>query len=244
VRSLLIAAAACAVAAPAVAKAPLVINPDPMTVSGRFELPHAAAPLAGQVRIAAVKLDPSLATSSKRDGSALETAFREAVSRTLLNFGYLAADSGGETVIDVELLPVVVASSEGAKLVTARLKFTASGGQAACIGREVEGRFRVLERQRSGGGRRALAVGAVVGMAFLGSPGGTFMADQFAMASAENQLLNAQRLTGAGEGVAPGFKETDELIHGANAATQLALADYIRQLGADPICRQPGISPS
>lgn len=202
-----------------------------MTVSGRFELPHAVGPLAGLVRLGTVKLDPGLASKSKQDGPALETAFLQAVDRSLRNFGYLAADNGsGETAVDVELLPVAATVSDDATLVTARLKFTATGAHANCLSREVEGRFRVLERQRSGGGRRALAVGAVVGMAFMGAPGGTFMADQFTTASAENHLLNAQRTTGVGEGVAPGFKDTDELAHGANAATQLALADYIRQL--------------
>lgn len=213
-----------------------------MTVSGRFELPRAAAPLAGKVKLAAVKLDPTLAAKSKQDGPALETALREAVSRSLRNFGYIDVDGGsGETAVDVELLPVTAEVGDDATLVTARLKFTATGAEAGCLGREVEGRFRVLERQRSGTGRRALAVGAVVGLAFVGATGGTLMADQFNMATAENQLLNAQRRTGAGEGVARGFKDTEELAYGANSAIQLALADYIREVGA---CATTEISPS
>lgn len=243
-RGLVLTAAVCVAASPALAKAPSVIDPDPMTVSGRFELPRAAEPVAGQFRLGAVMLDPELAAKTKQDAVALQAAVQGAVSRSLQNFGYLAPAVLTEaTAVDVELLPVAVERTEDGAAVTARLKFTAQGVAAGCFARVSEGRFTVLERERSEGGRRAFAIGAVVALAFVGVNGGTLLASEFDGAADDNRARNTLRKVAAGEGVAPGFGEARLLAYGASSATRLALADYIRQLGEAPACGAGGESP-
>lgn len=239
-RGLVLAAALWAAAGPACAgKAPARLDPDPLTVSGRFELPKAAAPYAGRVAIGRIEVNPALARQARLDEAALAAALGEAATRSLRNFGYLAEPAGADSLeVDLELLGLELQTGDEGAQALARLRIAAAD---ACLARTGEGRFQALARERSGAGRRVFAFGTSLALGLAAGPGGphTFMTDQFALASAENQLRNAGK-PAAGQGVAPRFGEAQALRFAATGAIQLALADYIRQLGAAPECRPAG----
>jgi hypothetical protein len=238
-RSLALAAALAGAAAPAwAARPPAPINPDPMTVSGRFDLPKAGgSPYAGRVKMGQVSLDGAFAQDAKLDPEALKTAVQAAAARSLQNFGYLAPDGAADALtVDLDVLPISVERTDDGARVTAQLRFKAAAD--ACLAQVGEGRFKALERERSGGGRRAFALGASLAMGLALGPGvNTFMPAEFETASAENRRRNAARLVAVGEGVAPAFGEAGLIGFGAMSATQLALADYLRRLGETPACK-------
>lgn len=233
-RAILLAAALAAVAGPASAG----LGPDPMTVSGRFDLPRAAGP--GRVALGKVELHPSVAEGAKAKPAAVEAAVRAAAERSLRNFGYLG-EASPDVTLDLEALPVVVQPLADGALVEVRLVFR-STAEPACYARTAAGRFKVLERRRSGDGRRVFAVGSAVAMAFVGVDMSTFMTAQLEGASAENQSLNNLRPGTEAEGVAEGFGDKAVVAHGVTQATRLALADYIRQLGGAEACRPAAAS--
>jgi hypothetical protein len=234
----LVLAAALAAAAPAHAGGRPQVSPDPMTASGRLELPRAApgSAYAGRLQIGAVKVDPAFAARAKLDAPALERALAQAAQRSLVNFGYGAeGPASPSVVVDVELLPVAVAEEAGASSLTAQLRFTAAD---ACLARTGEGRFRVLDRQRSGGGRRAFALGSAVALAFVGVNASNLVRNELETASAQNKALNGLRAEDDTEAVAPGFDAAGAAAFGGERAIRLALADYVRRL-AEPC---PGVS--
>jgi hypothetical protein len=232
-RGLFLAAALAVAATPALAKAP-VVDPDPMTVSGRFELPHATR-YAGRVRLGEVTVHPGFVNPTALDAVALKAAATEAAKRSLKNFGYLAeTDPADAVTLDIEVLPLEIAPADGASQVTARIEARSSD---ACLAHAAEGRFTVLDRQRSGGGRRAFALGAAVALAFVGVNAGGLVGTELEQASAENHTRNAGRLVATGQGVAPGFTPAAVASYGGQSALRLALADYLRQLGDTPACR-------
>lgn len=233
---LLLAAVLCAAAAPAwAAKAPPTIDPDPMTVSGRFELPKAAAG-APQLKLGAVSVDEAVAARAKLDPAALRTALTQAAERSLRNFGYAAPGSAGGAPVDLAFSAETQPVDGGLR---ATVHLTASAADP-CFGRIAIGVFKVLPRVRSGSGKRIFAVAASVALALATGPSGAgndFLPAEFETASAENRARNAGRALGPGEGVAPSFDEADALGFAEMSAVRLALADYIRQLGQAPACQ-------
>jgi hypothetical protein len=227
-------------AAPAwAAKAPAPIDADPMTVSGRFDLPKAgASPFAGRIRLGQVEVDRSFAAEARLDPAALDQAVREAAGRSLANFGWLAGEGVTDVVsVDLKVLPLAVERAEDGVRVTTRIDMAPRTAEA-CLAHPGEGRFKALAREHSGGGRRAFAIGASVALGLVTGGAGvnTFMPAELATASAQNRALNAQRQVGAAEGVAPGFGDPVMTGFAAMAATKLALADYIAGLGSSPAC--------
>lgn len=236
-RTLALAAALATAAAPAWAGKPLPPSADPFTASGRFDLPRAAdGPYAGRLLVGEVRLDPVLADRMNVDANLLTAAVRKAAERSLANFGYAAAPGAANpVVVTVHMQPFVAERREGGLDTVVRLTFKPETTDA-CLAATAEGRFRALDREKSGGGRRAFAVGATVALAFVLVNAGTFMASEFEQASAENGALNGQRNVAAGEGVSPDFKPAHQVRYAATSAIQLAFADYIRQLGTTPAC--------
>jgi hypothetical protein len=235
-RRLVLAAVLCAAAAPAwAAKPPPVIDPDPMTVSGRFELPKAAPAEAGRVKLGVVTLDEAFAANAKLDPAALRTALAAAAERSLRNFGYAGSESDGGISLDLTLA-AETQPVDGGLRATAHLKASASD---PCFARTAEGVFKVLPRERSGAGKRVFAVAASVAVGLATGAGGvnSFLPAELESASAENKARNAARAVGPAEGVAPAFGEASAVRFGEMSAIRLALADYIRQLGETAACK-------
>ena len=234
-RRLLLAAVLCTAAAPAcAAKAPPRIDADPMTVSGRFELPKAAE--AGRLKLGAVSVDAAVAARAKLDPAALRTAVAEAAERSLRNFGYAAPDAAGAAPVDLAFSAETQPVDGG---VRATVNLTASAADP-CLSRTALGVFKVLPRTRSGTGKRVFAVAASVALALAAGPSGAgndFLPAEFESASAENRTRNAGRPLAPDEGVAPGFDEAGAVAFGEMSAVRLALADYIRQLGEAAACK-------
>lgn len=238
-RAAALAAAAALSAGPATAaKPPQPVNPDPFTASGRFELPRAGeGRYAGRVKVGQVRLDPALAARTKLDPEALAVAVRAAAERSLTNFGYAApADHPEPLLVDLEILPPNLERTEAALSAAVSLRF-APQREDGCLAAVSDGRFRALDRKKSGAGRRAFAVGMGTALAALNpyAPN-TFMTGQFDIASAENKALNALRPVAQGEGVSPEFGEVGQTRYAVASAVQLAFADYIRRLGSDAAC--------
>ena len=227
-------AAACATAG-----AP-PLQADALTVSGREPAPRAeGGPLAGALSLAGASASAAVADGFGADAPALNLALEQAARRSLDNFGYLGR-GGRPVTLDLSALTLREAEDHVGADAQVRLD-----GDAACLPVEGRGAFRSLRPTRSGAGQRAAAV---LGLAALtaaagGAPGAAaqasnqlFINQQFGNAAAQNRALNARRVVGPGEGVAPGHGDRAARRHAATHAVRLALADLLGRLGSEP-CR-------
>jgi hypothetical protein len=238
------AVAACialAAAGPAFGAAP-ELNPDLLTVSGRHALPNAeGSPYKARLAVGEVVVAPGLERQTGIDPVAFKAGFTLALEKSLRNHGYLAAGAGdaGARALSLDFTaPELAAQPDGATaVVRLRAKLANADPQAPCAPFEARGEFHALAPLRSGAGQRVVVVAATVALAFVGVNGGAFMVSQFQSASAQNRALNAHRGLQAGEGVAPGGGEQAVARHAVVNATQLALAELIRHLGAPGDCR-------
>lgn len=236
---LLLAAALClGLAGPALAATP--VQKDQLTVSGRFDLTKASAePLKGGLSVGEVKVDSASISALKGKPDAVTAAVQQSFQASLRNFGYLAGETGAVPV-SVTIQPLEVIKEKDSATAISRLAFKVTGDTPAarCVPATAEGRFKALKPESVGNSQRAAGILAVIAFAAVGYDAGQFMSGQFEAAKARDRAFNARRVVGQGEGVALSGKEADMLQFAAIHATQLAMADFIRQLGESP-CAQP-----
>jgi hypothetical protein len=240
--AVVIAAMASACAAPAWAKPQ--VDPDPMTVSGRFALTPADASLErGRLRTKAV-ISAILPAELGWDPEAFRAALGQAVAKSLGNFGYGAGpDAAVATPATVELAALQIETQDRAAVVRVRLRLHGDAGPDACLDREASGEFKALSPVRAGDGRRAFGVIATIGLAAaVAGAGGvptanTFLPDQFVTADAQGRAVNGARTTAKDEGVAPERGDQAVARYAAVNAMQLAEASLIEALGQADACR-------
>lgn len=230
---------AAAVVGPAAA-APPPLNPDLMTVSGRFGLPQ-AGPGAPKLAVS-VAVAPEASTASAFDPAVLGPAVAQAVERSLRNHGLLAAD-GAAAKVSLSRVEVV-REGENARVVAT---LSAEAPSTGCLPYAAVGRYHSLARLRSGNGRRIAGVLGTI--ATMGLDGGTVLARQMEWAAQENRALNSVRTTAEGEGVADAHGPDAPVRHATVNAVRLALVDLITHLNG-PACSpastvvQPPADPS
>lgn len=221
------------------AAAPPALLKDQLTISGRFELPRATvAPLKSGLSVADVKVAPDWAEAFKGKPDTVSPIVRQSFEASLRNFGYLADGQAAPVTLTIE--PLQVTKEAAATTVVTRLTFAASGESEAarCLPASTQAKFKALAPLKSGDGQRAAGVLTMVAFAAVGVNAGQLMMSQFDAAKANNRALNARRVVAEGEGVSFSAKEADMLRFAASNATQLALADFIAQLGDSP-CGKP-----
>jgi hypothetical protein len=237
------AMAACTTSAWA---APRPLDADPMTVSGRFAVAHADATVVrGRLKPRTV-LAATLPDMLDWDAEAFHAALDKAVMKSLDNFGYDAGpDASAVTPVTVELAGVQIERQDKATVAKVRLRLRADAGADACLTQEASGQFTALRPVRTGDGQRVFAVAATIGLAVADAAMGampssapnTFLYEQFDTATAQTEAINARRVTGQGEGVAPDRSEKGAARYAAATAVQLALAALIDRLGQADACR-------
>ncbi|HVZ28958.1 MAG TPA: hypothetical protein VG839_01100 [Asticcacaulis sp.] len=255
-RSLLVAAALTASAAgllaggaPARADTPPAINPDLLTISGRYGLPKATAVVTqNRLRVGEIKIDANLTTGLNFDGPAFQFALQQGLSKSLVNHGLQAgADAKDPVILQVEVLPfafteVVDADGKpGSTTAHAIIRVIGSSTDpalAACVNYEAQGEFKALHRQHSGNGKRTAGVIAGLVVAVINPYAiNTFTPESFSNADLENRNLNAQRTVSSNEGISPGFDTKADQSYAALNATQLAVYNYLHhELQDNPAC--------
>lgn len=223
----------CAALVTPAQSAPAVFNPDPLTVSGRFELAKAAeGPLRGQLKVAGAQARPEDAKVFMSDQAAFATGLAAAMTASLRNFGYLApAEAPGATSLEVLLDPLEITPDKDGVTVVARLRVAATGDAAGCLPQMAEAKYRALAQVHGGNGQRALGIIAVVAFAAIGLNAGALGAAQFQDARTDQLAANARRERIEGESVSPLPGDKQMGRYAATIATQLAAADFVRQLG-------------
>lgn len=206
---------------------------DMFTVSGRFELPKAAAPLAGNLRVGTVTQAKDADLHFGITPKALNTTLNQSFQASLRNFGYLQADAKSGVPINVELAsPKFAADKEGVTAVSS-LRFTVKDGVApACMPATSEGTFRALKPKKADTGGSWLVTlafsAAIVGAGYI--PTG-LVQSQVDNSMGQNAALNARRVGGKAEGVAPSDMADQMRTYAAINATQIAIADFINAMG-------------
>jgi hypothetical protein len=221
-----------ALAAPAWS-APFV-SPDPFTVSGRFELAKAAeGPLKSHLRIAQAAASPEDAKIFMVNPAAFDTALAAATTASLRNFGYLAGPEASEPLsLQVRLDPLEVTPDKDGVTVVARFRIeTPDGALNACVPKAAEAKYRALAPVHGGDRQRALGIVALVAFAAIGYNASQLVTEQFQIAKADQAAANARRERIEGESVSPEAGDRQMAHFAAVNATQLALADFVRQLG-------------
>ena len=210
------------------------VNPDPLTVSGRFELAKAAdGPLKARLKVAQATATADDAKVFMADPAALDTALAAGMSASLRNFGYLAGpEAAGAVGLLVRLEPLELKPDKDGVTVVARLRVEASGGDpAGCIPQSAEAKYRALVPVHGGDGQKVLGFVALVAFAAVGVYVGSLTTEQFQIANADQAAANARRERIEGESVSPQPGDRQMARYAAVNATQLATADFIRQLG-------------
>jgi len=227
------------VATPAFAGVP--VQRDQLTVSGRFEVARASnAPLKSGLTLSDVQVDGGVLAALGGKPALMKSAVQESMEASLRNFGYLGDATATPVAVLVE--PLDVKKEQDSTTAVVRIDFKASGDSEAarCVPATAEASFKAIKpiHTSAGNGERMAGVVAMIAFAAAGYNAGQLMSGQFASAKAQDRAFNAQRVVGKGEGVALAGGDTDLLQFAVMHATQLAMADFIRQLGASP-CGQP-----
>jgi hypothetical protein len=210
------------------------VNPDPFTVSGRFELAKAAdGPLKGHVRVAQAVASAGDAKVFMADAAAFDTALTAAMTGSLRNFGFLAGPEAADVVsLQVRLDPLEVTPDKEGVTVVARFRVEApEGGLGGCVPKAAEAKYRAVAPVHGGDRQRVLGFVALVGFAAIGYNAGQLVNEQFQIAKSDQAAANARRERIEGESVSPESGDRQMARFAAVNATQLAAADFIRQLG-------------
>ncbi|HEY1752195.1 MAG TPA: hypothetical protein VGG29_13115 [Caulobacteraceae bacterium] len=236
--------AAAALVAPAGAGAATPVDPDLLTVSGRAALPSGeGTPLAASLQVGAVTLDPGVAAAAHEPADALQAAFAAAAAKSLKNYGYRWIEGGapagaGPSTLAIEIEPFDITPDDKGDRVVARLKVAASAA-SGCFPYEATGDFHALTPLHSGGNQKALAIMLVIASAAAGYAAPGLLADQFNNADQQQAAMNAKRIVGKAEGVAPQGGPDVVVRYGAINALQLALASLVGHLGEPGGCNAP-----
>jgi hypothetical protein len=167
------------------------------------------------------------------DAAAFDTALAAAMTGSLRNFGYLAGPEAADAIsLQVRLDPLEVTPDKDGVTVVARLRVEAPGGdRGACVPTAAEAKYRAVAPVHGGDGQRALGIVALVAFAAIGYNAGQLVSEQFQIAKADQAAANARRERIEGESVSPQPGDKQMARYAAVNATQLAAADFIRQLG-------------
>lgn len=206
---------------------------DMFTVSGRFELPKAAPPLAGTLRVGTVTQAKDADLQFGIGPNALKTTLSQSLQASLRNFGYLQADAASGVAINVELASPKLTSDKESVTATSRLSFTVKDGAVpACMPASAEGTFQALKPKKADTGGSWLATLAFSAVAVSAGyiPTG-LVQSQVDNSASQNAALNARRVGGKAEGVAPSGSSTEMQTYAAINATQVAIADFINAMG-------------
>jgi hypothetical protein len=243
-RLLLIAAGGAVCAVPAAAAAP-AIDADAMTVSGRFAVTRAdATVIHGRLRPKGA-VAAALPAMLDWKPDAFGAAFDKAAAKSVANFGYGAeTDATSAWPVTIELRSVEIEHQDKATVARVRLRLRADSGPDGCLTQEASGQFTALRPVRAGDGQRAFAVAATVAL-FAGEaaagivPSGpnTFLQDSFDTATAKAEAINAGRVTGQGEAVAPDRSDRGAARFAVINAIQQGVASLIDHLGQTDACR-------
>ena len=223
------------------------VDPDLLTVSGRAALPSGeATQLAVRIEVGEVTLDPGVATAAGLKPDDLQSALAHAAAKTLKNYGYrpaaaVSADGGLTVALDVE--PLEVTPDDKGDKVVAHIKVTATGA-SACFPYEATGEFHALTALRTGGGQKTLAIFLVVASAAAGYAAPGLLMDQWRSADEQQAAINAKRIVGRAEGVAPPGGQDVVVRYGAISALQLALASLVAHLGEPGGCNAADAPPA
>ncbi len=210
------------------------VSPDPFTVSGRFELAKAAdGPLKGHLRIALAVASPEDAKILMANPAAFDTALTAATTASLRNFGYLAGPETADALsLQVRLDTLEVTPDKEGVTVVARFRVEAPDGTlGGCVPKTAEAKYRALAPVHGGDRQRALGIVALVAFAAIGYNASQLVTEQFQIAKADQAAANARRERIEGESVSPESGDKQMAHFAAVNATQLALADFVRQLG-------------
>jgi len=231
-------------AAPAFAGVP--VQQDQLTVSGRFEVPKASgAPLKSGLTLTDVQVDPAVLAALGGKPALMKASVQHSMEASLRNFDYLGEATA--TPVTVVVQPLDLTKDKDSTTAVVRIAFKAAGDTdaARCVPANAEASFKALRpvHTSAANGERAAGVIAMIAFAAVGYNAGQLMSGQFASATAQDRAFNATRVVGKGEGVALSGKDADILQFAVMHATQLAMADFIRQLGTSP-CAQPVPAPA
>ncbi len=234
--TLRLAVAAAALACTAGSAPPVPV--DDLTVSGRFELPHAeGGPWAGRLRLASVLVTAPTSDALGLKPKQFHDSFASAVEKSLRNFGYLASDDVAQPIpITAELMALETTREDDATRVAVFMRFApadpAADPRLAC---EARTEFKALPPTDAGGGQRTFGLAATVALSALLVPAGSFLHSQLDTASQNNKAINARRRDN-GEAVSPGGSELQMSRFAATNAMRLVIAGYLERLGSGAGC--------
>jgi hypothetical protein len=215
------------------------INPDALTISGRFGLPDGEGLITYQrLRVGQITLTPEATAGLKDDASDLRFAVEQGLTKSLHNHGLLARPDDTDPVvlsIDIPALTYTevadTPSGPGSTLAEATLIFTTTSADAplmACVTYTAQGAYKAMHRQKSGDGKRAVGIMAAVVIGALNPYAiNTFTPQSFSNADLENKNLNAGRSVSSNEGVSPGFDAHSNTLFAATNALQLGIYNYL-----------------
>ena len=237
-------------ALPAIADTPAPINPDIMTVSGRFGLPKGDHLIIHRrLRVGAITVDPAALTGLAYDAGGFKFALEQALIKSLVNHDLMARPDDTDVISLQVTLPALTYTEvadtpgqTGSTAAEARLHVTTTStdpAMIACVTYEGHGEFTALHRQKSGGGKRAAGIIAAVVIGAINPYAiNTFTPQSFSNANLENQNLNARRSVSANQGISPGFDARSNATYAATNAAQLAIYNYLyHQLNDNPACQ-------
>lgn len=226
------------------ASAATPINVDLLTVSGRFEAPRAIdGPLKARIKVVQADLEPGDAAVFLVEPASLDLALKAGFEASLRNFGYLAAPDLTDTLsIQVHVDRLEMTPDKDGVTAVARLHVTSQGEGEACVPRIAEAKYHAYAPIKAGGGQRAVGIAAIVIFAAVGLDASQFAVSQFTDASAQDRAMNARRVRTESEGVSPQGGDKQMARYAAVNATQLAAADFVRQLGKGA-CAAPSAGP-
>jgi hypothetical protein len=211
------------------------INPNDLTVSGRFQLPSNTETGALQTLVVSdILYDQSLTTSLLTDDSGFRFSFRTALEKSLDNFGYNISTAGSGAPMSILLTGLLVQPTGSGYIteLTITMSHAAQGLDrddimpAACLPVTAKGQYRVNRAQKRSGGQKALiGIGSFFGVADMDR---LINAPKDKSAAVETPVGTGQH--NFSQGTVDTKNENLLVRHGLINATQLAIADLIFQL--------------
>ena len=218
------------------------LNPDLMTVSGRFGFPKGTGRLTDtRLKLGELTIDPAVAAALGVDAVSFKAIYAHALAKSLTNYGHMApADATTPVIIDVTLKSESYEIKDGNSIARISVTLHATGADAAadaalagCVNTTATGEFKALRRERQADGRRALGIFMMVIDPLYA---GGFLVSEMHDANNIDMAYNANRTLSQGEGITPDNDvETTQRFAYLNAV-QLADINLLNYLGSSAAC--------
>lgn len=223
-----------------------ILNPDLLTVSGRFEFTKAKGRLTEtRLKLNDLVIDPEISLIFDTKTTLLKSIYETAISKSLKNYGHLSIDSNKEPVlINISLKSISYRVEEKYSIVDLDLIVTSSSNDPAfvsCLTYISHNQFKALRRESRANGHRGMGI-FIMAISPLYAAG--FLFGEFHEANQIDNAYNASRGVNSFEGVTPDNDASITKKYAYYNAMQLANIDLLHYLGNAKACETLPVQPT